>query len=166
MAAVKIAKSAGGEQPAPVDRVELAAALWGFAQKVAGDHFERDDLSDGARHTVRLAIAAEVDGQRYSQQFDGDLTVGHASTRASSVGPDQDHLFAYILSKLNSATRNSICRGLVDDFAAAGELPAVGDDYIALAKDLRSALRQKVEQPVRGSVRVNHKPVERLGVVQ
>ena len=140
--------------------VELRAAIFAALGKIAGDEGERDDLTDGSAHTFELSVSGQIDGSQFGQAFAGRLTVGHASERASSVGPDQDHLLAYVLGKLNTATREAIYRDTASDFAAAGgQLPACDDAAIEAAKSFRAGLRQKVSQHVRGSVRVEYAAV-------
>lgn len=139
--------------------VGLRAAVFAALGKVAEDEGDRDELADGAAHRFSLTISGDIDGHGFGQSFAGGLTVGHASNRASSTGPNQDHLLAYVLGKLNSATREKILRDTAAEFAAAGELPAVADTDIAAARDFRASLRQKVSQYVRGSVRVEYAAV-------
>jgi hypothetical protein len=136
--------------------VGLHAAVFAALGKVAEDEGDRDELADGAAHRFSLTISGDIDGHAFGQTFAGGLTVGHASNRASSTGPNQDHLLAYVLGKLNSATREKILRDTAAEFAAAGELPAVADANITAARDFRASLRQKVTQHVRGSVRVEY----------
>lgn len=147
--------TARGESSTQSDLLALQAAMWAFTAKISADQGERDDLHDGQHSNVRIAIVAEVDGHRTRHSFAGSVNVGHASTRASSVGPNQDELLALVLSKLNTATRDAICRDLADDFAAAGKMPEVDSAIVKQAAKLRADLRQKVDQQVRGSVRVN-----------
>lgn len=151
--------AAGGERP---NLIELRAAVFAALGKIAGDEGERDDLTDGSAHTFELTVSGQIDGSQFNQSFAGGLTVGHASERASSVGPDQDHLLAYVLSKLNTATREAIYR----DTAAGGQLPAVDDAAIEAAKSFRAGLRQKVSQHVRGSVRVEYAAIAAPAVAQ
>lgn len=147
--------AAAPAEQAAVDLLAAQAAMWAFAGKIAADQGERDDLHDGQHSAVRLSIVAEVDGRKTRHAFAGSVDVGHASTRASSVGPNQDELLALVLAKLNHQTRDKLCRALADEFAAAGgKLPAIDSAIVDQAKKLRADLRQKVDQPVRGSVRV------------
>ncbi len=140
--------------------VGLRAAVFAALGKVAEDEGDRDELADGSAHRFSLTISGEIDGHGFGQSFAGALTVGHASQRASSTGPNQDHLLAYVLGKLNSATREKILRDTAAEFAAAGnELPTVDEAEISAARDFRAGLRQKVSQQVRGSVRVEYAAV-------
>ena len=136
--------------------VGMRAAVFAALGKVADSESCRDDLEDGAKHEFHLTISGVVNGCGFEQSFAGDLSVGHASERASSVGPNQDHLLAYVLSKMNHQTREKILRETASDFAEHGELPAVADEQLKAAKEFRGELRQKVSQHVRGSVRVNY----------
>lgn len=143
--------------PATPDLLATRAAMFAFLGKLAADEGERDDMSDGQHSEVTLSIVAEVDGKRCHYAFAGTVDVGHASTRASSVGPNQDELLALVLAKLNTVTRDKLCRDLADEFAAAGgKLPAVDSAIVDQAAKLKADLRQKVDQPVRGSVRVKY----------
>lgn len=139
------------------DLLATRAAMFAFLGKLAADEGERDDMADGQHSEVTLSIVAEVDGKRCHHAFAGTVDVGHASTRASSVGPNQDELLALVLAKLNHQTRDKLCRDLADEFAAAGgKLPAVDKSIVDQAAKLKSDLRQKVDQSVRGSVRVKY----------
>jgi hypothetical protein len=143
-----------GERP---NLVELRAAVFAALAKVAEGEGDRDEMADGGRHEFSLTVSGEIDGYEFGQSFAGHLSVGHASDRASSTGPNQDHLLAYVLSKLNTVTRDAIFRDTAAEFAAAGnELPAVDDAAMSAARDFRAGLRQKVTQHVRGSVHVEY----------
>ena len=150
-------RSTSATTPATPDLLATRAAMFAFIGKLAADEGERDDMTDGQHSEVTLSIVAEVDGKRCHHAFAGTVDVGHASTRASSVGPNQDELLALVLAKLNTVTRDKLCRDLASEFAAAGgKLPAVDKSIVDQAAKLKSDLRQKVDQPVRGSVRVKY----------
>lgn len=138
-----------------------AAAAFAFLAKAIDNEFDRDSLPDGSTHSCRATVAVEVDGQSIvTREFDGNVAVGHAAVRASSVGVKSGELLAYVTSKLNAATREALYRELADVFTAnAGRLP-VTDAAIEEADAAIAKLRQKVDQPVKASVRVNARRVD------
>jgi len=140
------------QQPAQLAIEERAAAVAAALAKFAKAHTDRDAMPDGAAYDVDIAMAATVNGQPLAAEVTADVTVGHAQTRASSVGPDQNHVIAAILAKLNTRTRNKILHDLPAEFAAAGELPEVDPEAIEDVKAFRKALRAEVSQDVKGSV--------------
>lgn len=135
-----------------VARQTLCVAL-AAAQKACAESYDRDELLAGAHHQVKISLAAEVDGVPVLRDWDCTLDVGHDSVRASSVGVKPGELLAYILSRQNAVTREATLRDLADVYAANGRLP-VDEAEVKAADDSLSRLRQKVEQAVKGSVRV------------
>lgn len=131
----------------------LAAAIYAALGKIASKEGVRDDLPDGVRHDFRLSIDAEIDGQPYSAAYDGAVSVGHSSTRASAVTPNATERFAYALSKVNAATRKTILAAI-----AAPDAPEPPADIVADLESALAKLRKTVQQPVRGSVKVDYAP--------
>jgi len=140
----------------PLSKTHHMAAIMAAVSKVGGECFVRDDLPDGASHRVHVNIAARIEGQAdlYRQQFTADLSVGHASQRASSTGAPQEDVIAWILGHVNSATRESILAKLPEVYAANGEALPVSDHDAADAAAMLKRLRAKSTQAVRGSVSI------------
>lgn len=139
-------------------RQRLCVALAAVA-KAAAEDGDRDELIAGSHHNVKLSLAAEVDGVPVLRGWDATLDVGHDSTRASSTGVKPGELLAYLLSRVNEVTRAATLRDLADTFAAHGRLP-VSEDQIKDADAALAKLRQKVDQSVKGSVRVSVRRVD------
>ena len=139
---------------------QIAAAL-GFLAKAAGDEFVRDESPDGAHHSIRVSVLAEVDGECIiSREYDGTTDTGHASVRASSVGAKAGEVLAYVASKMNAATREALYRELADVFAANGGKLPVTDDAVKEADAALARLRQKTEQQVRGTFKATARRVD------
>ena len=137
------------------------AAAFAFLAKAIDAEFDRDNLPDGSAHSCRATIAVEVDNDTIvTREFDGNVAVGHASIRASSVGVKAPELLAYVASKMNAATREALYRELADTFTANGGKLPVSESAIEEADAALTKLRQKVDQPVKASVRVNARRVD------
>lgn len=141
-------------------RAELVA--WQALSYVAGKQADRDSLTAGAAHHVRLEISGAIDGQPLEPvAFEGRLTIGHDSTRASSAVPNQGQVLAWILGKLNAATREAILRDLPAEFAAhGGALPEVPCGLVAEAETLLAALRTSKQVTARGPVKCEYAMVD------
>lgn len=136
--------------------VALRSAIFHSLVKIAGKEGDRDDLTPGSSHKCKLTVLAEIDGQRFSQSWDADLSVGHDSTRASSVGAPQEDVLAWVLRRVNAQTKAAVLREMAEQYAAAGNTFDVTEQERNEAKAALSKLRQKVSQEVRGTVRVNY----------
>ncbi len=67
----------------------------------------------------------------------GILAVGENTEAASSVTPQPDQLLAYILGKLNTATREKLLRELPEEFVANGnDMPASHDSLVDAVHDM------------------------------
>ena len=95
-----------------------AVALAALSKATSSEPW-RDELAEGTQHTCILQIAGKVNGRAIAPyEIKSTVTIGHDSMRNSSTGPNQGHLIATILSKLNDATRNAILRDLPAAYAA------------------------------------------------
>ena len=137
------------------------AAAFGFLAKAAAEEFVRDDSPDGAHHSIRAAVMIEVDGAApVYRDYVGTTDTGHASVRASSVGAKPGEVLAYVASKLNATARAALYRELAEVYAANdGKLPVTAE-AVEEADEALSRLRQRCEQAVRGTFRVNYNRVE------
>lgn len=137
----------------------LLHALAVAARKPASDC--RADLSPG-RYTIDAGISLE-----------GILTVGEDTVAATSATPQSDMLLAFILAKLNSATREKLLRELPEDFATGGyEMPQADESLVDAVRDMLANLRRTVTRPRRGSVSgqldlklIPHLVMSRLSIV-
>jgi hypothetical protein len=146
---------------------EHTAAAWQAIGRLADKLSNRDALADGAAYTVNVQIKASIGKQTVVDTIGQiNLTVGHATTKASSTGPDQAHLLAVLFSKLNRQTREAICRELAADYAANGcELPEVDKSLTEAATDLLKRLRQEKRVSQRGPVKAAFlmAPIDQIG---
>ena len=83
----------------------------------------------------------------------GILAVGEDTEAASSVTPQPDQLLAFVLGKLNKATREKLLRELPEEFVANGnDMPESDDGLVDAVHDMLAKLRRTVVRPRRGSV--------------
>ncbi len=135
------------------DEDERQAAMWATLQKIAGKELDRSLLAAGHNYDVDLTIAGTVDGQPVGRTTHSILSVGHDSKRASSVGPPAEALVGFILSKLNTATRQKLLAELPEAFARAGNrLPPVSVELEEVSRLLLGRLRAKVQQQVKAPI--------------
>ncbi len=67
----------------------------------------------------------------------GILAVGEDTEAASSVTPQPDQLLAFVLGKLNTATREKLLRELPEEFAANGnDMPETDDSLVDAVHDM------------------------------
>lgn len=165
--AIGPAASGQDRSSAQPNLVALHAAIWAAVGKVAEKENRRDDLPDGFTGKVEMYIAAKIAGSVYRQGFTADLSVGHASTRASSSLPNTGAIVGHILALLNEKTREAVLRDLPAVYASnAGELPEVPEEISAAADGLLAKLRATKSQAVRGSVSCKYQQDQpALGIV-
>lgn len=138
-----------------VDLLAVRAAAMAFAAKVANENFDRDDLAGGDSFTCRASLVVEVAGQTITVNSNGTVNVEPDFTRASSTGCKVGEVVAYLLSKVNAATRAATLAEMAEVFAANGCRLPVSEEAVEEADAAMARLRQRKDQPVRGSVRVN-----------
>lgn len=132
--------------------IELSAAVFHAAAKVASKEADRDELTAGRTYDVRrLTIAAEIDGQPFSAAYDVSLSVGHDTTRAGSA-PTAGVLLAYLLGKMNAATRDATLRDLAEVFATHGHKLPVDETLAEAAEAALKQLRARHSTTTRGNV--------------
>jgi len=142
----------------PTPQNDVAAVLWSALGKVASKEGERDALTAGSRHCVQLEVVGTVDQQPLQYEIDAVLNIGHDQQRASSITPDQAHLVANVLAKLNPTTRNKILRELPERFAeAGGKLPEVSEELLAATTQMLKRLRAKKTVKSHGPVRCEYR---------
>lgn len=153
MAANRVRKTEAGGKPAG-SLVEQRAAAWAAVQYLAGKIESRDSLTAGRSYSVRIDIAAAVDGgPPLRESYEGPLTVGEDSEVAASHTPGGDKLLiAVAMSKLNEATRAAVLRQVLVDYAA-GEVPAPPPAIVAEVDAALRQVRAGAKTTRRGSVR-------------
>lgn len=144
----------------------LSAITYAALAYAAGKEGDRDALDAGASHVFDLQISGTVDGLPVDRSLAGRLSVGRDSERASSATPNLPQVVAWILGKLNAATREAIVRDLPAEFAANGSaLPEVPCGMVEAADALLGKLRATKRTKVRGSVVVEYATAPALRVV-
>lgn len=130
------------------------SAVWAALEKIAGKQKNSDEIADGSRHVVNLDIAGMIDGQLFTQSVDSIVSVGHRQTRSSSVTPAVLELLAYILGKLNRATRERILADAPVEFAANDcNLPATDEGLVEQVKRVLAQLRRTRTVQARGAIK-------------
>lgn len=145
------------DPPAKLDKSSTASVVWAALEKIAAKQKLPDEIVDGSRHSVQLKIEAEVDGEPFQSQLQSMLSVGHTLSRSSSVNPQVPELIAWILSKLNRATRNRILADLPDEFAAGGNsIPVTSEVLVSEVEHMLRQLRQTKNIQTRGPIRCEY----------
>lgn len=140
-----------------VNETLVSSAAWAALGYVAGKEGNRDALPAGSSMVVDLRIDGFIEGQPIEHSISGRLTVGRDSERASSTTPNLDQVLAWVLGKLNKATREAVLRDLPAEFEANGSaMPNVTVGAVVQVKTLLSKLRQTKQTPVRGSVKYEY----------
>jgi len=152
-------RTATGKQTTPIasdliSQLPLRDIVWGALERVASKQKNPDDIGEGSRHIVNFDVQGLIDGHLFRQSVDSVVTVGHRQTRASSVTPGVPELLAYVLGKLNHATRQRILNDVPVDFASNDcVLPESDPGIVEQAKALLAALRSSRTVQVRAPFR-------------
>jgi len=138
------------------------AAVVAVVSKWADQNGNRDDIPDGyANQNIEVCVAARIEGQRFVNMFNSRISVGHVSTRASSSLPNMNKIIGAILKKLNAATRESVMREVVAEFAENNfDLPEVSGEIATDTENMLKQLRASKPQTVRGSVSVQNTDID------
>lgn len=160
MATARVSQAAAPSK-APANLVEQHAAAVAAAQYALGKMDRRDELAQGGTYQVRLNITAQVDdGPPMRLDFSGPLTVGHDSDAALSHTPGGDKLFiAAALAKMNPATRETVLREVLADYASGG-LPDPPAEIVEAVDAVLKQARAGRTQPRRGSVKYIATPAQ------
>ena len=145
---VKLANQTPSRQALP-----LADIVWSALEKVSSKQKNSGAIADGSCHKVKLRIEAEIDGQPFQQSLEVVMSVGHQQTRSSSVNPQMPELLAWVLSKLNRATRSRILNDIPREFSAQGGMPVASPVLVDEAKGLLKQLRREKTVTARGAIR-------------
>ena len=152
--------------PAPVNKVEHAAAIWAAISKLGEKTGNREELSPGS-YDVDLYIAGQVNkGPVFRASYSGPLTVAEDTSVAPSHFPGGESLLlAVALSKLNEQTRNAVLRDVLADYSR-GELPEAEAGLVETVKSTCKQIRAMHKAPRKGSVSFAGKPSQpTLGIV-
>ena len=136
---------------------QLDAVVWAALEKVAHKQKESDSLPEGSKHTVSLKLNGTVDGEPFDESVNSILSIGHRQTRSSSVNPQVPQLIAWILGKLNSATRNRILMDLPVEFVDnQNQMPEPNLVLVSEVEHMLKQLRKTKTVEARGSVRCEY----------
>ena len=137
--------------------LELRNVVWAAIEKIGNKEKQGNPLPQGSTHHVSLQIHGEIDGQAFCQEVNSIINLGFAQTKSSSVNPQVPELIAYILSKLNRATRDRILTDIPEEFIAAGsKLPEPRPVLVDEAKQMLKKLRTSKKINARGAVRCEY----------
>ena len=98
-----------------------------------------------------------MDGEPFDESVNSVLSIGHRQTRSSSVNPQVPQLIAWILGKLNSATRNRILLDLPVEFVDnQNQMPEPNLVLVSEVEHMLKQLRKTKTVEARGSVRCEY----------
>ncbi len=132
----------------------LAHVVWAALEKIGHKQMRPKELEQGSCHEVNLEIRGTVDEQPFQQKVHSILSVGYEKQKATSVIPQAPELIAYILGKLNPATRNRILSDLPDEFGAnENSLPVANPVLVDEVSKMLKRLRREKQVKARGPIR-------------
>ena len=154
---VKLSNNNRGISQKLDDFFPLSHVVWAAMEKVGHKQLKPDLIADGSRHLVDLKLEGKVDGVSFRQRVTSVVTIGHEREKASSVTPQVPELVAYVLSKLNSATRSRILNDIPLDFEENdNQLPSSDPELVQEVKQMLKTLRQTKTVVARGPIRVEY----------
>lgn len=143
--------------PDLTSKFDLSPIVWAALNRVASKEVKHDSIEQGSEHEVQLSLIGQVDGMPFRQSLSTTVTVGHDQEKATSATPDQPRLLAFILSKLNEATRKRLLEDIPSEFSTHGEqLPDVDEALIQDAKSMLGKLRNKKTIRARAAIRCDY----------
>jgi len=133
----------------------LRQLIWAAMEKVGKKELDSDQLEQGTSHTVSMHIEGTVDEQPFTEIIESLVTIGHEQQKTSSVNPQVAELIAWILSKLNRATRNRILSNLPKEFEERG-MPESSQVLVDEVNHMLLQLRQTKTVTARGPIRCEY----------
>ena len=130
----------------------LRSAVYHALAAHAAKERDRGQLIDGESYPLEISIEASCGAQAMVAEIVGDLTVGHATSSASSSGCDVAQVCAYMISQLPNAKQIQILDDLPARFELNGQLPVVADDLIEAAARMHKRLRHRTTLEKKGQV--------------
>jgi hypothetical protein len=130
--------------------------LWAAMEKVGKKELKSNLLPEGTSHTVSLQIDGLVNEEPFSQTIESLVTVGYPQSKTSSINPQVAELIAWILSKLNSATRSHILRDLPEEFETGGGMPESSPSLVDEVNHMLRQLREFKTVNARGPIRCEY----------
>ena len=154
---VKLARTQPASTQPLNDFFPLSHVVWAAMEKVGHKQLKPKMLAEGSRHMVALRVEGEVDGVPFRQSLTSVVSIGYEKEKSSSVNPQVPELVAYILSKLNSSTRNRILNDIPDEFVENGnQLPTPSPVLVDEARHMLKRLRQTRTVTARGPIRCEY----------
>jgi len=141
--------------PRPLTELDsINNVVWAALEKIGKKELQSNALDSGSYHRISLRIEGNVNDQAFSQSIESIVTIGQCQLRASSVTPQVPELVAYILSKLNRATRMRLLNDIPEEFRDNDNMlpecsPVLVDDAKQLLRRLRSTKTVRARGPIR-----------------
>ena len=133
----------------------LRHLLWAAMEKIGKKELDSKLLDDGTSHTVSMHIEGTIDEQPFSETIESLVSIGLQHQKTSSVNPQVVELIAWILGKLNRATRNRILSDLPQEFAESG-MPESSPSLVDEVDHMLLQLRQTKTVNARGPIRCEY----------
>lgn len=130
--------------------------IWAAMEKVGKKELDSDQLEEGTSHTVSMHIEGTIDEQPFSEIIESLVTIGYQQQKTSSVNPQVAELVAWILSKLNRATRNRILSDLPKEFEEQDAMPKSSKVLVDEVNHMLLQLRQTKTVTARGPIRCEY----------
>lgn len=133
--------------------------------------FDRKQLDEGVKHSIEAVVTVNgsIDGKQFAFDLpvESTMTVGHSTTRASSVTPATENQLAYVLELIELAYGEDAVSGIVEDlvakYEATRDIPA-SEKYAEIVANMSRRMREERSQDVAGSVSVKHASKEAVAV--
>ena len=148
---VKLAKSESRCQSS-----SLRHLIWAAMEKVGKKELNSNMLDEGTSHTVSMQIEGTIDEQPFSETIESLVSIGFQQQKTSSVNPQVAELIAWILSKLNRATRNRILSDLPEEFEEQGDMPESSSMLLDEVNHMLLQLRRTKTVTARGPIRCEY----------
>ena len=130
--------------------------IWAAMEKIGKKELDSDSLREGSSHTVSMQIEGTVDQQPFSETIESLVSIGFRQQKTSSVNPQVAELIAWILGKLNRATRDRILLDLPQEFEIEGAMPESSPTLIDEVNQMLLQLRQTKTVTARGPIRCEY----------
>ena len=133
----------------------LRHLVWAAMEKIGKKELDSEQLDEGTSHTVSMHIEGTIDEKPFTEIIESLVTIGYQQEKTSSVNPQVAELIAWILSKLNRATRDRILSDLPQEFEEHG-MPSSGKVLVDEVKQMLQQLRQVKTVTARGPIRCEY----------
>ena len=130
--------------------------LWAAMLKIGQKEFDSKQVQESTTHSIDLQITGKINGRPISESIESVVSIGESQEKSSSVNPQMPQLVAWILSKLNTATRTRILEDLPSEFVELGAMPESDEHLVNDTKSLLKQLRQVKTVTARGPIRCQY----------